>query len=72
MDGYWPVPNPQKPGETLDVQKITIRVHAQTACDIFNSCNRNELVSAVSAMSTPAGFLTFQGHNAVNDANQYM
>lgn len=23
-------------------------------------------------MSTPAGFLTFQAHNAVNDANQYM
>lgn len=23
-------------------------------------------------MSTPAGFLTFQGHNAVNDALQYM
>lgn len=54
------------------VQKLTLRVSAQSACDIFNSCSRNEFVSSVSAMSTPAGFLTFQGHNAVNDALQYM
>lgn len=71
-DGYFPIPDPQKPGEFITAQKITIRVQAQTACDLFNACNRNEFVSAVSAMSTPAGFLTFQGHNAVNDALQYM
>lgn len=29
-------------------------------------------MSSVSAMSSPAGFLTFQGHNAVPDALQYM
>ena len=54
------------------VQKVTITVEAQTACDLFNSCNRIGFVSSVSAMSTPAGFLTFQGHNAVDDAFQYI
>jgi hypothetical protein len=29
-------------------------------------------VASVSAMGSPAGFLTFQGHNAANDAFQYI
>ena len=66
------MPNPQKPDETLMVQKLDVIVHADTACALFNSCKRISFVSAVSAMSTPAGFLTFQGHNAANDALQDM
>lgn len=54
------------------VQKIKLTVEAQTACDLFNSCKRVSFVSAVSAMGSPAGFLTFQGHNAVDDAVQYI
>jgi hypothetical protein len=68
----YPVPDPQKPGKTIDVQKITITVEAQTACDLFNSCKRVPFVASVSAMDSPAGFLTFQGHNAVNDAFQFI
>jgi hypothetical protein len=29
-------------------------------------------VASVSALNTPAGFLNFQGHNAINDAKQYI
>jgi len=29
-------------------------------------------VTSVSAMGSPAGFLNFQGHNAVGDASQYI
>ena len=54
------------------VQKVKLTVEAQTACDLYNSCNRIGFVSSVSAMSTPAGFLTFQGHNAVDDAFQFI
>ena len=54
------------------VQKLDVTVHADTACTLFNSCKRISFVSSVSAMSTPAGFLTFQGHNAANDALQDM
>ena len=53
-------------------QKVKLTVEAQTACDLYNSCNRISFVTSVSAMSTPAGFLTFQGHNAVDDAFQYI
>ena len=54
------------------VQMVKLTVEAQTACDLYNSCNRIGFVSSVSAMSTPAGFLTFQGHNAADDAFQYI
>jgi hypothetical protein len=54
----------------LMVQKITLRVHVKVACDLFNSCARIAFVNSVSAMNTPAGFLNFQGNNAVNDAYQ--
>lgn len=49
-----------------------ITVEAQTACDLFGSCKRTPFVSSVSALGSPAGFLTFQGHNAVDDAYQYI
>jgi hypothetical protein len=29
-------------------------------------------VASVSAMGSPAGFLNFQGHNAINDGHQYI
>jgi hypothetical protein len=49
-----------------------VTIEAQTACDLYNSCKRVSFVSAVSAMGSPAGFLTFQGHNAVDNALQYI
>lgn len=54
------------------VQVINLTVHADTACDLYNSCKRIGFVTSVSAMGSPAGFLTFQGHNAVDDAIQYI
>ena len=51
-------------------QKVNLTIQSNTACDLFHSCNRISFVSSVSAMSTPAGFINFQGHNAVNDAFQ--
>lgn len=54
------------------VQKISLRVHAKAACDLYSSCKRVAFVNSVSAMGTPAGFLNFQGHNAVTDAFQYI
>ena len=54
------------------VQKVKLTVHADTACSLFNSCKRVGFVSSVSAMSSPAGFLNFQGHNAVDEAFQYI
>jgi len=54
------------------VQVINLTVNADTACDLYNSCKRIGFVTSVSAMGSPAGFLTFQGHNAVDDAFQYI
>lgn len=54
------------------VQHISVRVNAKAACDLYSSCKRVTFVNSVSAMSTPAGFLNFQGHNAVDDAYQYI
>lgn len=71
-DDFQPVPNPQKPDETIMVQMINLTVHADTACSLYNSCSRIGFVTSVSAMGSPAGFLTFQGHNAVNQAYQYI
>lgn len=67
---FYPVPDPQKPGATIMAQKVNLTVHSETACDLFNSCKRVGFVSSVSAMSSPAGFLTFQGHNAVDQSFQ--
>ena len=54
------------------VQKVKLTVHADAACSLYNSCKRVGFVSSVSAMSSPAGFLSFQGHNAVDQAFQYI
>lgn len=51
---------------------MTLTVHADTACDLYSSCKRIGFVTSVSAMGSPAGFLSFQGHNAVDDAYQYI
>lgn len=67
-----PYPDPQKPGAIIMGQEVWVRVHTDTACAIYNSCKRNSFVSSVSAMGSPAGFLNFQGHNALNAAHQYI
>ena len=67
-----PYPDPQTPGAIIMGQEVNVRVHSDTACAIFESCKRVPFVAAVSAMSSPAGFLNFQGHNALNSANQYI
>lgn len=70
---FVPVPDPKDPdGPPVMVQKVKITVHADTACALYNSCKRVGFVSSVSAMSTPAGFLNFLGHNGVDDAFQYI
>lgn len=66
------MPDPQKPGQTITVQKVKVTIESDTACDMFNSCKRVPFVSSVSAMGSPAGFLIFQGRNAVDDAHQYI
>lgn len=53
-------------------QEVLVRVHTNTACALYNSCKRNPFVASVSAMSSPAGFLNFQGHNALNGGHQYI
>jgi hypothetical protein len=69
---YEPFPDPQKPGSIIFGQRVNVRVHAGTACALYNSCKRNAFVASVSAMGSPAGFLNFQGHNAINDGHQYV
>lgn len=71
-DDYTPMPDPQRPDQIIMVQKLNLTVNADTACSLFNSCSRNSFVSAVSAMGTPAGFLSFLGGNSVHEAKQYM
>lgn len=71
-NGYFPVPNPTKPDQIVMAQKVNITINAQTACDLYSSCSRNAFVSSVSAMNTPAGFLSFLGANSINDASQMM
>jgi hypothetical protein len=53
-------------------QEANLTVEANTACAIFNSCKRVPFVAAVTAMGNPAGFLNFQGHNAIDNALQYI
>lgn len=69
---FYPVPDPKKPSDTVMVQMINLTVHADSACTLYNSCKRIGFVTSVSAMGSPAGFLKFQGHNAVDDAFQYI
>lgn len=67
---YITIPNPEKPDEDVTVENITLWVHSDSACQLFSSCNRTSYASQVSAMQTPAGFLTFQGSNAIDDGFQ--
>lgn len=67
---YYEYPDPQKPGSTIWAQQANLTIEASTACALFNSCKRVPFVASVSAMSSPAGFLNFQGHNAINNAHQ--
>jgi len=53
-------------------QRVNVRVHADTACAMFNSCKRVPFVASVSAMGSPSGFLNFQGHNAIGQGHQYI
>lgn len=53
-------------------QMVTVRVHAGTGCALYNSCKRNPFVASVSAMGSTAGFLNFQGHNALDGGHQYI
>jgi hypothetical protein len=52
--------------------EANLTVEASTACAIYNSCKRVPFVTSVSAMSSPAGFLNFQGHNAIDNAKQFI
>ncbi len=62
--------NPQNPSETIMAQNLTLTVHADTACKLFESCKRVSFVTSVSAMRTAAGLLAFNGQNAANQAHQ--
>lgn len=53
-------------------QEANLTIEASTACALYESCKRVPFVTSVSAMSNPAGFLSFQGHNAINNALQYI
>jgi len=69
---FYPYPDPKDPNNMVMVQVVNLTVHADTACALYNSCKRIGFVTSVSAMSSPAGFLNFQGHNALDDAFQYI
>lgn len=71
-DGYTPYPSPTNPDKMIQAQVVTLTIEAQTACDLYSSCSRNGFVASVSAMSTPAGFMAFQGRNALDEAAQYI
>ena len=53
-------------------QEANLTIQASTACALYSACRRVPFVASVSALNTPAGFLNFQGHNAINDAKQYI
>lgn len=67
---YYVYPDPMKPGQTIVAQEANLTVEATTACAIYNSCKRVPFVTSVSALGSPAGFLNFQGHNAIDNALQ--
>ncbi len=71
-DKYYTYPDPQKPGQTIVAQEANLTVEAGTACAIYSACKRIPFVNSVSALGSPAGFLNFQGHNAINNALQYI
>ena len=57
------------PGEKVYVQQIHLKVESTTACRLFESCARTSYAAQLSALQSPAGFLNFQGTNAM-DAHQ--
>ena len=68
-DWVW-VPSFDHPGEQVFVQEITLTVESETACSLFQSCQRTSYAAQLSALQSPAGFLNFQGTNAIEDATQ--
>lgn len=56
----------------ITAQEANLTVEASTACAIYNTCKRTSFVSSVSALGSPAGFISFQGHNAIDNARQYI
>lgn len=60
----------EHPGEKVWVQKVVLYVESSTACKLFKSCERTSYAAQVSAMQTTAGFLNFQGTNAIEDGTQ--
>ena len=69
---YSDYPDPTKPGHFVTAQEANLTIEANTACELFEACKRVPLVTSVSAMSNPAGFLNFQGMNALNNAKQHI
>jgi hypothetical protein len=67
---YYEYPDPERPGKTIIAQEANLTIEASTACAIYDSCKRVPFVTSVSAMGSPAGFLNFQGHNAIDNALQ--
>ena len=57
-------------GEEVWVQQSYLTVESSTACRLFESCQRTSYASQLSALQSPAGFLSFQGSNAIEDAAQ--
>jgi hypothetical protein len=67
---YITIPNPSQPSQNVTVEEVVMWVESETACALFGSCNRTAYAAQVSAMQTPAGFLSFQGANAIDDGAQ--
>ena len=51
-------------------QESNLTIEDSTACALYEACKRVPLVALVSAMGSPAGFLSFQGANAIENAKQ--
>ena len=69
--GEWKwVPSFDHAGEQVFVQQIYLAVESSTACRLFESCQRTSYAAQLSALQSPAGFLNFQGTNAIEDATQ--
>lgn len=64
------MPSFDHPGEMVYVQEVFLTVESTTACRLFESCQRTSYASQLSALQNPAGFLNFQGTNAIEDATQ--
>ncbi len=56
--------------QIVQVLNTTLTVESSTACALYESCKGTAYVGQVSAMQSPAGFLNFQGENAVDQGNQ--